>query len=77
MQVLTRGSKLDRPVATGGSVDTSRNHFPHNCLENIAQDLEKNGLERRVPRFCTICDKNRPLNEKIGKVMAILVPRWA
>ena len=34
-------------------------------------------LERRVPRFCTICDKNQPLNEKIEKVMAILVPRWA
>ena len=34
-------------------------------------------LERRIPRFCTICDKNQPLNEKIEKVMAILVPRWA
>ena len=22
----------------------------------------KNGLERRVSRFCTICDKNQPLN---------------
>jgi hypothetical protein len=24
----------------------------------------KNGLERRVSRFCTICDKNQPLNGK-------------
>ena len=62
-----------RPVATGVFFLT---RFFHNFLKNDAQDL-KNGLERRIPRFCTICDKNQPLNEKIEKVMAILVPRWA
>jgi hypothetical protein len=38
----------------------------------------KNGLERRVWQFYTICDKNQLLKVKIGKVMlmAILVPRW-
>jgi hypothetical protein len=63
-----------RPVATGVFFLT---RFFHNFLKNDAQDLKKNGLERRIPRFCTICDKNQPLNEKIEKVMAILVPRWA
>jgi hypothetical protein len=48
-----------------------------NAQKNDAQGLKQNGLERRVPRFCTICDKNQPLNQKkIEKVMAILVPRW-
>jgi hypothetical protein len=37
--------------------------FYHNRRKNDPQDL-KNGVERRVPRFCTICDKNQPLNEK-------------
>ena len=41
----------------------------------IPQDL-KNGLERRVWQFYTICDKNRLLKIKIGIDMAILVPRW-
>jgi hypothetical protein len=48
--------------------------FFHNRLKNDAQDL-KNGIERRVPRFCTICDKYQPLNEKNEKVMAILGPK--
>jgi hypothetical protein len=63
-----------QPVATGVFFLT---RFFHNRLKNDAQDLKKNGLERRVPRFCTICDKNQPLNGKNEKVMAILVPRWA
>ena len=37
--------------------------FFHNRPKNGAQDLKKNGLERRVPRFCTICDKSQPLNK--------------
>ena len=36
----------------------------------------KNGLERRVWQFYTICDKNLLLKPKTRKVMAILVPRW-
>ena len=36
----------------------------------------KNGLERRVWQFYTICDKNRLLKVKIEIDMAILVPRW-
>jgi hypothetical protein len=52
-----------------------RTRFYHNRRKNDPQDLKK-GLERRVPRFCTICDKNQPLNGKNEKVMAILVPLW-
>jgi hypothetical protein len=37
----------------------------------------KNGLERRVWQFYTICDKNQLLKVKIAKVTAILVPRSA
>jgi hypothetical protein len=33
----------------------------------------KNGLERRVWQFYTICDKNQRLKVKIDKVTAILV----
>jgi hypothetical protein len=36
----------------------------------------KNGIERRVWQFYTICDKNQLLRPKIEKVMAVLVPRW-
>ena len=35
----------------------------------------KNGLERRVSQFHTICDKNQLLNINIEKVMAFLVLR--
>ena len=35
----------------------------------------KNGLERRVWQFYTICDKNQGLKVKTDKVTAILVPR--
>ena len=35
----------------------------------------KNGIERRVSRFYTICDKNRLLNTNIEKVTAVLVLR--
>ena len=35
----------------------------------------KNGLERRVKQFYTICDKNHGLKVKIDEVTAILVPR--
>jgi hypothetical protein len=37
----------------------------------------KNGLERRVWQFYTICDKNQRLKVKIHKVTAILVLRSA
>jgi hypothetical protein len=37
----------------------------------------KNGLERRVWQFYTICDKNQLLKVKIDKVTAILVLRSA
>jgi hypothetical protein len=68
------GTKLQtQPVATG--VFFLR-VFTIIAVKMIPHDL-KNGLERRVPRFCTICDKNQPLNEKNEKVMAILVPIWA
>jgi hypothetical protein len=40
----------------------------------IPRTWNKNSLERRVPRFCTICDKNQLLKVKIDKVSAILVP---
>ena len=40
----------------------------------------KNGLERRVPRFSTICAKNQVLKLKIDKVIVIRVhsnpPFW-
>jgi hypothetical protein len=48
--------------------------FRHNFTENGPHDL-KNGLERRVSQFYTICDKNQLLNKNNGKVMAILVLR--
>jgi hypothetical protein len=35
----------------------------------------KNGLERRVSQFYTICDKNQRLDTNIGKVTAVLVIR--
>jgi hypothetical protein len=35
----------------------------------------KNGIERRVWQFYTICDKNQGLKVKIDKVIAILVLR--
>ena len=43
--------------------------------------LPKNGLERRVWQFYTICDENQLLKVKVEKVMAVLVlevkvPRW-
>ena len=41
------------------------NHFFHNRPKNDAQDLTgKNGLERRVPCFCTICDKKSASKRK-------------
>jgi hypothetical protein len=48
--------------------------FRHNFAENDHQDL-KNGLERRVSQFYTICDKNQLLNTNIEKVTAVLVLR--
>jgi hypothetical protein len=36
--------------------------------------VPKNGLERYIWQFYTICDKNQLLKLKIGKFMAILVP---
>jgi hypothetical protein len=48
----------------------SRHNFPENGPPG-----PKNGLERRVSQFYTICDKNRLLNINIGKVMAILALR--
>jgi hypothetical protein len=50
--------------------------FYHNRRKNGPHDL-KNGLERRIPRFCTICDKKSASKRKNGKVMAILVPKLA
>ena len=67
-----RGSKLD--LSPQGIL---QNHLFSITASKMTPRTQKNGLERRVPRFCTICDKNQPLNEKIEKVMAILVPRWA
>jgi hypothetical protein len=52
-----------RPVATGFFSDTI---FPIIAAEMIPMD-QKNGLERRVSRFCTICDKNQLLNQKRSK----------
>jgi hypothetical protein len=37
----------------------------------------KNGLERRVWQFYTICDENQRLTVKIDKVTAILALRSA
>jgi hypothetical protein len=46
--------------------------------KNDPQGPRKNGLERRVWRFYTICDKNQPLNQKTTETgVAILVPTWA
>ena len=71
---LNRCTKLHtRPVATGVFFLTRFSIIS----SKMTPRTQKNGLERRIPRFCTICDKNQPLNEKIEKVMAILVPRWA
>jgi hypothetical protein len=46
--------------------------FRHNFAENGPQDL-KNGHERRVSKFYTICDENQLINKNIDKVMASLV----
>ena len=73
-----RGRTRHGAAGDGESTDGVRGHAPtpHNYLKNDAHDL-KNYLERRVSRFCTICDKNQPLNKTNEKVMAILVPRLA
>jgi hypothetical protein len=50
--------------------------FRHNFVGMVPRcPGPKNGLERRVSQFYTICDKNQLLNKNIGKVMAILVLR--
>jgi hypothetical protein len=49
--------------------------WPRNLL-SLAKERNpgpKNGLERCVLQFYTICDKNQLLNKKIGKAVAILV----
>jgi hypothetical protein len=48
--------------------------FRHNFAEN-GPPGPKNGLERRVSQFYTICDKNQLLNTNIKKVTAVLVLR--
>ena len=48
----------------------------HRNLLSLAKERNpglKNGLERCVLQFYTICDKNQLLNKKIGKAVAILV----
>jgi hypothetical protein len=57
-KIYARGSKLD--LSPQGVLWEP---FFHNRPKNDPQDL-KNGLERRVPRFCTSCDKKQPLNQK-------------
>ena len=42
----------------------SDTNFIHNRRKNDPQGPKKKSLERCVSRFCTICDKNQPLNEK-------------
>ena len=41
--------------------------FYHNCTKK-KNDFhnQNNGLGRRVSQFCTICDKNQPLDQKNG-----------
>ena len=48
--------------------------FRHKFAENWSPEA-KNGLERRVSQFYTICDKNLLLNTNIEKVTAVLVLR--
>ena len=61
------------PHKEGNTFDSSRHIFFSDVFfaimaaKNIPED-QKNGLERRVSRFCTISDKTQLLNKnKIGK----------
>ena len=49
-----------------------RSGFRHKFSKNCPQDL-KNGLERRVSRFSTICAKNQVLKLYIDKVTVIRI----